>query len=397
MIINKLKVVSALALTGVLTLSFTSCSTSSAISPTSAAKKSKTEKIEKNINNILSVNAVAEKPSKTKYDVFNASLKPINEKQLEEMFFKGEKSLERHASGKDLSSIGSTDKYIISKNASLHYDKDYISYTDKLSDEFSLLISDGKRFFHKDIGKFFPKSELSSYSKKDAIEKVKDISSSLGLNLSKTPTVYALDSESLTKREKEVYPDKDYEDFINYVKKNGGNVESKSRKRNYTTEDESYLVIFELELDNTAIFSDHYPTPDNSSAVVNPSRVNAIVSKSGVHFFEALGNYNTTLKSENQEIIDVNKALETAILAYEKTDLYNLSTKNDTSLVSKISDISLKYAPNKEDKNNLTLTPSWTFKVDQTITFKDGKAGKTFTHSTPTYIVIDAVTGKEIK
>lgn len=226
--------------------------------------------------------------------------------------------------------------------------------------------------------------DLNGFPKKQAIKQATDLMKELKITPHLPPHVYSLDCNFLQNKQNELMQD---DDFMYFVK-----IGKTKLKDNWTSQDDSYYLVFNIESNGIPISSTSYHL-NTSEVAVEGSQVSIIVSKSGVQSFEVNGVlYNELGNKPAGSLITMEKALEGLKQKYEKIILNEDLTVNRISLVYApvITGGSVDKQTGEINNKKIELTPAWSF----TINSKYVKGGKEFTRE---FIVqINAVTGKEI-
>ncbi|WP_101696623.1 hypothetical protein [Clostridium minihomine] len=320
----------------------------------------------------LKVNAIVNSPKTDSFPSLSVQEKKFDETKVVHTFFNNQQASLEQRDG--------ISRYISSEAILDISSSGYIRYNTNLGQYI-------KSVFNSDSNKdkkIFTEKELSGLSCEKAIEQAAMIIEELGITPHLPPQIYSLDSKSLQKKQDLLTQDEDYNYFVEIGKT--------KLKDQWTEEDESYYMVFDIESNGLPISSESYAFK-NSEVAVEGSRVTVIVSKAGVQSLEVDGViYEELEKKQPETLIPMAEALESLKQKYEKIIL------NEELTVKRIS---LVYVPvitgGSTDKQTgeiinkeMELIPAWSFSIDLAYV----KDGQEFTHTT--VVQINAVTGKEI-
>ncbi|HAK43004.1 MAG TPA: hypothetical protein DCM59_10285 [Clostridium sp.] len=312
------------------------------------------------------------------YNVFNVKYKQYDEEQICNIFLKDDiiDTRDEYGTGND-KTIGITTK----NNKLLAIGENYLSfYVRDIS--YSHLMDESDKHLFNEMKRKFPKDTLTSLNKDESIDKVRQVAKELNLPLNNEPIVYSLDVNSLKEAENNYMTDEEYAEWEELKPGTG--------KRNWTEEDEAYLIIFKSSLNNIPIYSrDLILSSDNSD--LRESVVKAVVNKNGIVKFEALSMYDSvSLDTENLSCIEYSKALEIVKDKYKNIIL--------TSPI-KVTNINLEYIPRIKNRElgEFILTPAWVFLTESQHTIDDGINNSKKVKTETGAIIVDAITGKEMK
>ncbi|MEG0672108.1 hypothetical protein [Clostridium sp.] len=312
------------------------------------------------------------------YNVLNVKYKQYDETEASNIFLKDEIIDTRTEYGKD------NDKNVWIKtksNKDLIISKHYLRF-DFDNKDYTHLMFESNQYLFNEMKLKFPKDTLESLNKDESIDKVKQVAKDLDLSLYDEPIVYSLDVNSLRDAENNFMTDEQYADSETTKPGTG--------KVNWTEEDEAYLIIFKSTLNNIPIYSrDVRLSSDNS--FLSPSHLKAVVNKNGIALFDVSSIYDSpSLSTENLSCIQYAEALKTI------KDKYKNIIITDPI---KISNINLEYIPRLKDKElgEFKLTPAWVFLTEYEYTVDDVISNSKIVIKDTDAILIDAITGKEIK
>jgi hypothetical protein len=236
--------------------------------------------------------------------------------------------------------------------------------------EYESVISGSTYFIRNDLKDVFQETTLEGIDKNKAIEEVKNAINDLDISNAGNPDVIALDYKTL---------ESEWED---YETKDG------SSPRKFEKEDEAYVVIFPVVLDDTNITNKGYSNAANQMDAMG-SRIMGVVGKEGLIFLTVQGIYEIgeTLKDKISPI-----SLETALNKVKNK--YKDVLITDPMLISKIS---LEYVPTVSTTDGIKykLIPAWVFLGKQDLTIDDKKGGS-FQVSSEFSIMINAENGEEL-
>lgn len=312
------------------------------------------------------------------YNVFNVKYKQYDEEQICNIFLKDDiiDTRDEYGTGND-KTIGITTK----NNKLLAIGENYLSfYVPDIS--YSHLMYESDKHLFNEMKRKFPKDTLTSLNKDESIDKVRQVAKELNLPLNNEPIVYSLDVTSLKEAENNYMTDEEYAEWEELKPGTG--------KRNWTEEDEAYLIIFKSSLNNIPIYSRNLIlSSDNSN--LRESVVKAVVNKNGIVKFDALSMYDSvSLDTENLSCIEYSKALEIVKDKYKNIIL--------TSPI-KVTNINLEYIPRIKNRElgEFILTPAWVFLTESQHTIDDGNSNSKKVKTETGAIIVDAITGKEMK
>ncbi|WP_346887975.1 hypothetical protein [Clostridium sp. UBA1056] len=312
------------------------------------------------------------------YNVFNVKYKQYDEEQICNIFIKDDiiDTRDEYGTGND-KTIGITTK----NNKWLSIGENYLSFHVRDISYSHLMYESDKHLFNE-MKRKFPKDTLTSLNKEESIDKVRQVAKELNLPLNNEPIVYSLDVTSLKEAENNYMTDEEYAEWEELKPGTG--------KRNWTEEDEAYLIIFKSSLNNIPIYSrDLILSSDNSH--LRESVVKAVVNKNGIVKFEAFSMYDSvSLDTENLSCIEYSKALEVVKDKYKNIIL--------TSPI-KVTNINLEYIPRIKNRElgEFILTPAWVFLTESQHTINDGNSNSKKVKTETGAIIVDAITGKEMK
>ncbi|MEG2743495.1 MAG: hypothetical protein RR948_14500 [Clostridium sp.] len=312
------------------------------------------------------------------YNVLNVKYKQYDETEASNIFLKDEIIDTRTENGKD------NDKNVWIKtksNKNLSVSKYNLRF-DVDNKDYTHLMFESNQYLFNEMKLKFPKDTLESLNKKDSIDKVKQVAKDLDLSLYDEPIVYSLDVNSLRDAENNFMTDEQYADS-EATKPGTGKV-------NWTEEDEAYLIIFKSTLNNIPIYSRAVRLSSDNS-FLSPNHLKAVVNKNGIVLFDVSSIYDSpSLSTENLSCIQYTEALKTIKNKYKNIIITD---------PIKISNINLEYIPRLKDKDlgEFILTPAWVFLTEYEYIIDDVISNSKIVIKDTDAILIDAITGKEIK
>ncbi|MEG0309051.1 MAG: hypothetical protein RR636_13990 [Clostridium sp.] len=332
------------------------------------------EELDKN----LTIDAEAKVPDAENYNVLNVKYKEYNSEQVCDLLLKDDiiDIRNEYGTGSDKSIIIETKN---NKVLSISKESLYFSLKDN---GYSRLRFELDQFLFDDMKRKFPKDELESLNKEESIDKVRQIAKELNLPIDDEPIVYSMDIESLKAAENNFMTDEEAAEW-EAMKPGTG-------KRNWTEDEEGYLIVFKSRSNNIPIYSRNLVLSSDNSHL-NKSELKAVVTKNGIASFEVSSMYNlVSIDTENLSCIDYLQALEIVKNKYKNIIITD---------PIKITNINLEYIPRLKDKElgEFKLTPAWVFLTEYEYTVDDVISNSKIVIKDTDAILIDAITGKEIK
>lgn len=240
-------------------------------------------------------------------------------------------------------------------------------YSDR---DYSSVIFGSNYFIRPEIKDIYKQNELEQVNKDTAISTVKQVITSLGITVSDTPDVVALDFETLKS---------EWEDYET-PKGNGPHQWEKS--------DEAYVVIYHVLYESVQITNTGYMSTNGAGAVTG-SRIIGVVTKDGLIYFQCNGIYEVgNIIKDSITPISLSLALEQIKAKYKNVLL------TDPVIISHIA---LEYVPQatNSDSVNYELIPAWVFTTSQKTTKQDAKGTYEVTSYFP--IILYAESGQELR
>ncbi|MEG2290664.1 MAG: hypothetical protein RR891_08125 [Clostridium sp.] len=334
--------------------------------------------VSKELDKNLTIDAEAKVPDAENYNVLNVKYKEYNSEQVCDLLLKDDiiDTRNEYGTGSDKSIIIETKN---NKVLSISKESLYFSLKDN---GYSRLRFELDQFLFDDMKHKFPKDELISLNKKESIDKVRQIAKALNLHIDDEPIVYSMDIDSLKAAENNFMTDEEAAEW-EAMKPGTG-------KRNWTEDEEGYLIVFKSSSNNIPIYSrDLVLSSDNSH--LNRSELNAVVTKNGIASFEVSSMYDlVSIDTENLSCIDYSQALEVVKNKYKNIIITD---------PIKITNINLEYIPRLKDKKlgEFKLTPAWVFTTEEENEVIDSITNNKKIQKSTKAILVDAITGKEIK
>jgi len=128
--------------------------------------------------------------------------------------------------------------------------------------------------------KKFKLKELDFMTKLKATKRVTEMLQSIDITPNMSPKIYALDYNTLQKEQDELMKDKTYKEFVDLGK-------TKIKKK-WTKDDESYYMVFRIDMNGIPCYDAHYEMQSLDS-MVQGSEVKVIISKNGIESFNING------------------------------------------------------------------------------------------------------------
>ncbi len=239
------------------------------------------------------------------------------------------------------------------------------------------------------VNQFSTNSNFSFETRESAMDKIRKVLATLGVNADGEFTCYSLDHKTLHEQQ-DAYVKRQEADqaMAKYFKSDlkAGRIKL---QQTWTENDDCYFLIFHPEINGIPLTRQIHGSADNGTEV-DGTDITAIYDKNGIVDLKVNYLYDKTGVAKNStSLLDSEKALKTI------RNKFNAIVSSTPTTVKKMS---LEYVPVLEDKSrkNFRLTPAWVCDVEQVSKKPDKKAGKEISHSDVSEILIDAVTGKEI-
>jgi hypothetical protein len=222
--------------------------------------------------------------------------------------------------------------------------------------------------------------EINGFTRESAAEQFKTFLTGLNIPIYENPEIYAFDKEELN------------EMFSN----NQNGLKPSDTDYEFTAEDEIYAVRYKLTADDMPLVDVGYPLSCYEEGGTEGSFAFAYISKEKILYVKIAGIFDLSEK-QNTNIITPEKALDSI-----KTHYKNIIVTNPLN----ISKLSLGYIPIPEELINkyilidekavkYDLIPTWIVEIKQT--FSETKGEDTIVTEDIGYILINAITGEEIR
>lgn len=239
------------------------------------------------------------------------------------------------------------------------------------------------------VNQFSTNSNFSFETRESAMDKIRKVLATLGVNADGEFTCYSLDHKTLHEQQ-DAYIKRQESDpnMAKYFKSDlkAGRIKL---QQTWTENDDCYFLIFHPEINGIPLTRQIHGSADNGTEV-DGTDITAIYDKNGIVDLKVNYLYDRTrVVTKGTALLGAEKALESI---KNKFDAIILSTSTT------VKKMSLEYVPVLENKSrkDFRLTPAWVCDIEQVSKKPDKKAGKEISHSDVSEILIDAVTGKEI-
>lgn len=329
--------------------------------------------IEKELDDNLIVNADVTGAKSRSFKNISISLKEFDQDVVIQTFLSNKEISERHdildASYKN--TIGTS--IVCSDGSCLTITPGCILYDDIYYREriYTDEIFGTEYFIRSDVKQIYKKDNLNSINKNDAVEKIKQLTIAMGINVSDTPEVIALDFDTLIN------------EWENFETKDGDG------PRRWEKDDEAYVIVFPVEYDQNNITNTGYLNPGFGTPVIG-SRILGVVTKDGLIYFECKGIYEFgEIKKDNISPIGLDTALEQVQRKYQDVLLTH------PVIITKAA---LEYVPVVTPGSNpikYELVPAWIFSTQQVIEAEGLNGTEKRINTFP--IIILAETGQELR
>jgi hypothetical protein len=316
----------------------------------------------------LEINADINFPDDAKWKTYSATPKKFSEEELNNAFL-NEKTIkdkyenQLYENRDDLSII-----YNFSDDTSLIVQTGMITYSHPEYDHRYMITDDDfGNFIRPDIADLYTETSLDGIDREQSVDLVKGKLSALGVSVSDTPEVYALNYDTF----KNMWED--------YEEKDG------TPAKPWDKDDEAYLIIFKEQAEALPITGEGYVNAENGVST-SGGRIYGLVSKSGLIYLNLSGIYEISEPSTEVNLISFNTAKE---VVKEK---YNNIILSSTILIS---EVTVELIPVHSSIDKAELVPTWIFTASQEQTFSDEKG--IYTKASKFPVFVNGKTGDEIR
>jgi hypothetical protein len=236
----------------------------------------------------LEINADINFPADAKWKTYSATLKNFSEEELNTAFL-NEKTIKdkyEYQLYEDRDDVTTT--YNFSDDTSLNVQAGMAIYSHPEYDHRYMLADDDlSNFIRPDIADLYTETSLDGIDRAQSVDLVKGKLSALGVSVSDTPEVYALNYDTFKNL------------WENYEEKDG------TPAKPWDKDDEAYLIIFKEQAETLPITDEGYINAENGLST-NGGRIYGLVSKSGLIYLSLAGIYEISEPSNNVNLISFN-------------------------------------------------------------------------------------------
>lgn len=235
-----------------------------------------------------------------------------------------------------------------------------ISYTTAdFYETYESLLYDERGEFRSNFNELLKQDELSGISKAEILEKMQALIVENGIT-AKEPVVYLLKATDLEALSKMFMSDKEYQEYLK-------DETNEPMKREFTKEDEAYLVIMDVCMAEQVLYKKEYNYGEKSYP---GAFVWAIFNRKGLVTFQADGIYQ-----ETENVVKVNVLSETE--AREKFEEKFEDIVSNQKVILQDVEISSVAVNNGVDKEVYTFIPVYVFRVEIEAEDKKGETERT--------------------
>ncbi|MGN0327968.1 MAG: hypothetical protein ACI4D4_03195 [Lachnospira sp.] len=171
------------------------------------------------------------------------------------------------------------------------------AYNEYIPEQYGIQINKEERF---------PFDELDGLSKKDSIDKAKDILKKLGVEVNDNPTVYAMDANSQ-----------------NYLRNERLKIHNKEKYKNWTKDDECYYIVFRQNIGGLSICNTGFSGTSYGGV---PAKATVVIGRKGLEYLNV--DYRFDIKettSVKGQIISMEDALNMVKSAQQYYDYQTIT------------------------------------------------------------------------
>jgi hypothetical protein len=318
----------------------------------------------------LSIDAEVSYPTDSQWKAFEVGYKIFEETEYIELLAGDRDVRERNEMPSAIEPTTQAVGCMLSDDSVLSLDSGSLYYATRafLDRTYSNVLFSSGYTLRPDLGTVYNKGTLDGFNKDEAVNIVNELVHSLGIPVSATPNVYALDYETLMS---------EWEDFT---------LKDGSPATSWTEDDEAYLIEFIEEFDGLPVTNAGYIDREKQQAV-NGGRIYSLVSQEGLIYFSCSGIFES-VGSESASLISLDTAIQRVQDKYENIII------TDPLAFSRISAALVPVCVSAEPLA-FELVPGWVISGSQVLTISKGD--DTFTQTVPVTLLINGITGKEIQ